>query len=399
MDKKSLLVSLIVVIVLGAGFLPGAQDRTARTVKLRVSAEQANLREKPDIGSAVVQQIPEGTVLEADKKEGEWYLVRYTLEDGGVIAGYIHESLVVVLDQSQIPGAQTGRAVKPERKSGSEGRGLPAAERKASWFESALPVDVFISAGGSTIVADDFNKGAQGLADYNAALLGIGTIVQADRTTNSLRLTYLLGIEVFYRVNPWLSIGLGVDYLKGWRSSRVDYPTGDSGLLTPYTAARPSVQAVPVKLSVRFYPRPDFYIRGSCAYYIVKAGYDYRFVPSEVGWQEWKGRATAHTLGMEVAAGGEWGFTANLLLFAEAGFRLARLNGFSGTGTYRDSVGTNTTEQGPLWYYQELGADARGYNLLFVHSAEPSGTNILAARKAGINLTGTALKAGIKFRF
>lgn len=107
-----------------------AQETPARTIKLRVSAEQANLREKPDIGSAVVQQIPEGTVLEADKKEGEWYLVRYTLEDGGVIAGYIHESLVVVESQPGAAGEPPAAPVKPA----AVPQKTPPAEPKAAAF-------------------------------------------------------------------------------------------------------------------------------------------------------------------------------------------------------------------------------------------------------------------------
>jgi len=56
-------------LVLGAALFAAAQVTPARPMKIKVTAEQANLREKPDIGSGIVQQIPEGTVLEADRKE------------------------------------------------------------------------------------------------------------------------------------------------------------------------------------------------------------------------------------------------------------------------------------------------------------------------------------------
>jgi hypothetical protein len=387
MSTKRIPALLIIVLVLGGLAVLAAQDSPAKTFKVKVTAEQANLREKPDIGSAVVQQIPEGTILEADRKEGEWYLVRYTLEDGGVIAGYIHESLVVV----------EGQPV-PQAKPAAASQTPPPPERTSAVFpvyESAIPFEIYLSAAGSTVVADDLNKGAGGFADANGAFLGL----PPSGSVGTLRLTYVLGLEICYRVSPWISIGVGLDFLKGWRSSRIDYPTGDPALVTPNTTTRPSVQAVPVKLNVRFYPRPDFYIRGTAAYYTVKAGYGYRFVPSEAVWQEWRGEATAHTLGMEVAAGGEWAISSKMLFFAEAGFRLAQLEKFNGTGSYRDSSGANVTEAGSLWYYQARGADGRGYNLLFVHAAEPSGTDVLGARKATLNLTGTTLKAGVKFRF
>ena len=396
MKKSVLLLPSMVFLILALVCLSAfaAQDMPARTFKLKVSAEQANLREKPDIGSAIVQQVPEGTVLEADKKEGEWYLVRYALEDGGVIAGYIHESLVVVLDESRVPAAkpETGRrpgpgSQQPDRREG------PAAG--AAWPESTLPFDIFLSAGGSTIIADDFNRSARGLADLNAAALAISP----SGTVNRLRLSYLIGIEIFYRINPWFSVGLGTDLMNGWRSSHVIYPTGGLSLFVPHTNTRPSVQVVPVKAGVRFYPRPDFYIRGSLAYYTVNMRYEYLFAPSDAAWQQWKGRATAHSLGIEVAVGGEWRLGPRLLFFSEAGFRLAQLERFRGTGTFRDSAGASTAETGYLWYYQARGADGGSYNLLFIHSAEPSGTDILGARRAGLNLTGTAFRAGVKFRF
>ncbi|MGD1008569.1 MAG: SH3 domain-containing protein [Candidatus Aminicenantales bacterium] len=394
MNSKKIATLFILVLFLGGLSVFAAQDAAARVIKLKVSAEQANLREKPDIGSAVVQQIPEGTVLEADRKEGEWYLVRYTLEDGGVIAGYIHESLVTVMNPSQAPERKPEREPRPV----SGPAKLPLGDRpsaRPSWPESLVPIDVFLSAGGSTIVADDFNQGAAGLAGSNAALLGI----PASGSVGALRLAYLLGFEVFYRISPRLSVGLGMDYLTGRRSSQVSYPSGDLSLFVPSTTTKPIVEAIPLKVGIRYYPRPDFYIRGSFAYYSVKAGYDYTFVASQDSWQEWKGWAKAHVLGMEVAVGGEWRIGPRLLFFSEAGFRLAQLDNFKGTDAYRSSDGSSSTEAGSLWYYQALGADGRSYNLLFVRSAEPSGSGILGARKAGLNLSGTILRAGVKFHF
>ncbi|HSA94563.1 MAG TPA: SH3 domain-containing protein, partial [Acidobacteriota bacterium] len=110
-------------LVLGAVLAASAQVAPARTMKVKVTAEQANLREKPDIGSGIVQQIPEGTVLEADRKEGEWFYVRYTLEDGGVIGGWIHESLVEVVAEAG-PRVETKPAEKPAE------RAAPPRERR-----------------------------------------------------------------------------------------------------------------------------------------------------------------------------------------------------------------------------------------------------------------------------
>ncbi len=393
--------SRLAVVVLAAAVLAavipaaGAQERT---IRLKVSAEQANLREKPDIGSAVVQQIPEGTVLEADRKEGEWYLVRYALEDGGVIAGYIHESLVTVLAQPEGGRVAAGRETRPpdRRPPGTTPQAVP--EGGLGTWAGVPPFDISFSAGGSTLVADDLNKGARGLAGLNTAAL--------DATPNgsigSLHLTYLFGLEASYRLSRNFSLALGIEYMRGWRSGLVTYP----GLIIlmasgPLTSTHAFVQAVPVKLGFRFYPRPDFYVRASAVYYFIRAGYDDRLASSAEDWQAWTGRVTARTLGMEVAAGGEWRLGPHLVGFAEAGFRLTPAVGLDGTGTFTASLMADgpITESGPLWFYQQRGADDRGHDLVFVHATEPSGADILGARKASLNLSGTALRLGVRFRF
>ena len=390
---------LLSVLVLALGILPAVAVTAAaaqeRTIRLKVTAEQANLREKPDIGSAVVQQIPEGTVLEADRKDGEWYLVRYALEDGGVIAGYIHESLVTVLEP---PGGAGGR--KPKPMGGRPPGTMPPAvpEGGAGPWSGGVPFfDISFSAGGSTLIADDFNNGARGLADLNGAALES----PLTGSIGSLHMAYLLGLDVSCRLSRQLSLALGFEYTRGWRSGQVAYDMITILQLTavPQTTTHVFVQAIPVKLGVRFYPRPDFYVRASAVYYFIRAGYDDRFVASGTDWQSWSGRATAGTLGMEVAAGGEWRLGPHLAGFAEAGFRLTPAVGLDGTGTTADSSGAAATESGPLWFYQQRGVDDLGHDLVFVQAAQPSGEDILGARKASLNLSGTTLRLGVRYHF
>ena len=359
-----------------------------RPVRIKVTAEQANLREKPDIGSAVVQQIPQGTVLEADRKEGEWYFVRYALEDGGVIGGYIHESLVTALEPPPADREAKPAARRPERVAAP-----PAVPEAAMGAWPDVPFfDLSVSAGGSTIVADDLNKGARGLAGLDAA----GLLSTPSGSIGSLHLAYLLGLDASCRLSRDLSLTLGLEYTRGWRSGVVSYRdlVIIEGTL-PRTTTHVFVQAVPVKLGLRFYPRPDFYVRASAVYYFIRAGYD--------DWSAlsgpWAGRATAKTLGMEVAAGAEWRLGPRLRGFVEAGFRLTPAFGLDGTGTSTDSTGAPVTESGPLWFYQQRGADGLGHDLAFIHAAAPSGDDILGARKASLNLSGTTLRLGVRFGF
>jgi len=374
-------------IILALALLCPAQATAGRPMKVKVTAEQANLREKPDIGSAIVQQIAEGTVLEADKKEGEWFFVRYTLEDGGVIGGYIHESLVEVVDQGEAPepARKTPERETPQRQSAA------ATEKPSGWSAPAPSFEFSLSGGVGWTAPRDLNDGAQGFADTNGAFLGL----PASGPVDALHLATLVGLELSYRVSPLLSIGLGVDYFWGANRGRVGFT---DGVFSETLDTQPSVSAVPVKFGVRFYPGKGFYIRGSLGVYFVKAGYLYRLEQGD-SWQEWKGTATAHRFGAEAAFGGDWKVGANTSFFVEAGFRMASLSGLSGHDVYRNSDGDTLTEEGTLYYFRKEGADTRVYPLLFVRAVRPTEAGVVDSRKADINLSGMAVRAGIRCRF
>jgi hypothetical protein len=380
----------LIFIILALPLLSPAQGTPGRPMKVKVTAEQANLREKPDIGSGIVQQIAEGTVLEADRKEGEWFFVRYALEDGGVIGGYIHESLVEVIEQAAAP-APAGKT--PERET-SRGERVPASRRANSPGLDAPHLEFSVSAGAGWVAPRDLNDGARGLADYNAASLGL----PISGPVGSLHMVAAAGVELSYRISRWLAVGLGADYLRGGNRSRVEYTdTAFSETLD----TRPLVSVVPVRLGVRFYPGRGFYIRGALGVYFVKAGYLYR-LEREESWQEWKGAAKARRFGAEAAFGGDWKIGANTSFFVEAGFRMASLGGLSGRDVYRNSAGDTLTEEGLLYFFRKEGADSRAYPLLFVRAVRPTGeteAGVIDSRQAEINISGTAVRAGLRFRF
>ena len=387
MRTKRTLLPITVIFGLGAALFAAAQVTSARPMKIKVTAEQANLREKPDIGSGIVQQIPEGTVLEADKKEGEWFFVRYTLEDGGVLGGYIHESLVEVVEQGAAPAPAQGAPAGVT----SGGRRVSASRRADPTGSEAPHLEFSVSAGAGWIAPRDLNDGAQGFADYHGASLGI----PASGPVDALHLATLAGLELSYRVSPWLSMGLGIDYFWGANRGRVGFT---DGVYSETLETRPSVSAVPIKLGVRFYPGEGFYIRGSLGLYFVKAGYLYR-LEREDNWQEWQGSATARRFGAEVAFGGDWIVGANASFFVEAGFRMASLSWLSGQEVYRNSDNDTLIEVGTLTYFRKEGADTRIYPRLFIGASKLAEEGVVDSRRAGINLSGMSFRAGIRYRF
>jgi hypothetical protein len=392
MRMKRIGLSIIMIFALGAALPLGAQERTLQAVRVKVTAEQANLRERPDIGSAVVQQIPEGTVLQADGKEGEWYLVRYVLDDGGVRAGYVHESLVVVTAEAAGPPAKEARdplAVTPAEPRPKAPAPRPArAPRPAA--AAMRPFELSVSLIGGPVDPADLNDGAQGLVAHNAALLG----VEPSGSAGAMRLGVGAGLELSYRISPEFAVGLGLDHLRGGTTSRVTYA---AELFTETLTVEPAFQATPVKALVRFYPGRGFYLKGGLGAYRAKAGYVYKFDREGI-WRQYKGSATAWTFGAEAAFGGDWDVGRNLAVFAEAGFRLARWTGLEGREVFSNFLDETLTEAGTLYFWRQA-LDASSYPFLFVRGARPSGPEISGARAADINLSGAALRAGLRFRF
>lgn len=372
-------------LVLGATFFAAAQVTPARPMKIKVTAEQANLREKPDIGSGIVQQIPEGTVLEADRKEGEWFFVRYTLEDGGVIGGWIHESLVEAVAGAapppgpKPPAAGGERAAAPARQAPPR----PTGGGRLDLSTGSVPLEISFSAGAAGVSPNDLNNGAQGFADMRAAGLG----APAPRDVDPLQLAMLAGFELTYRVSPRLAVGLGADLMSG--ASR-DGLVMSGELLEETVTVRPGVRAVPVKLVARYYPGPGIYVRGALGVYSVKASYLYRAEGADF-WQQWKGAAKDSGFGGEAAFGGELKVDSKAFFFAEAGFRIARFEGLTGEGVATDSDGGRTTEAGTLYY---LGAGAYP-QLIIADITLPVEGN----RRAVVNLSGWAIRGGVRFRF
>jgi hypothetical protein len=389
--KRSVLFLLLVTAV-GAMFAAAPQDAPARAIKVKVTAEQANLREKPDIGSAIVQQIPEGTVLDADRKEGDWYFVRYPLEDGGVIGGWIHESLVEVAEAGppveepeKKPAAQ-----KPPRVRGRRPGGIGPIE--APEFRSgSIPLEISFSAGLSTLAPRNLNDGTQGYADWLGASLGM----DSQDNTNALHVAAIAGFELSYRFSPQLVFGLGADILGGSNGGEITL-TGPALLETLST--KPSVRGVPFKASVRYYFRDGFYARGGLGLYAIRARYLFRR-EGEGFWEERKGRASATGLGLEAAIGGEWDVAARTVVFAEAGFRVVSVDRLTGRETFTSSLGDDVTQPGTLYFFHKSAGGEDAYPLIFVRGSLPSEPGVVDAREARVNMSGMAVRAGVRYRF
>ena len=392
MDMRRAVPAFLAIFLVGAVISAAAQATPARTIKVRITAEQANLREKPDIGSSILQQIPEGRVLDADRKEGEWYFVLFPLEDGGVIGGWIHESLVEVAEAGPVveEPAEKPPAQRPPRERSRRPGWIGPIERP-EFRTGAIPLEISFSAGLGTIAPRDLNDGTRGYADWLGASLGM----DSPDTPAALNLALVAGFELSYRLSPQLVLGLGADLLGGSNGGEITL-TGPALLETLTT--KPSVRAVPFKASVRYYFRDAFYARGALGLYAVRARYLFRR-EGEGFWEERRGRASATGLGLEAAVGGEWDLGSRTVLFAEAGLRVVSVDRLTGREEFTSSLGDDVMQPGTLYFFRESAGGDDAYPLVFVRNAMPSGANVIDAREARVNASGMAVRAGVRYRF
>jgi hypothetical protein len=383
--------------ILALLLLTGAQTFSAPPIKLRVTAELANIRLKPSISSVIIRQIPEGAVLEAVRQEGEWYLVKLEPDESGTTTGYVHESLVLPLDEPQkkevIP-----KAVEPAAKKESEPpkKTEPAAQKpqpeEIAEERAESPLAISIFAGGNYAAGGDLNKGAQGLADLYGNALGTA----GDTKVAPARLGFAFGGEVAFALSPRVRITAGVDYYSSSKYSSVFYAATAS---TDAFYTEPKIRAVPVKLSLMYYPANYFYVRIGVVYSFAKCGYAYRFEHDKF-WQEWEGEASARGLGCWGAVGFERALGRNFAFIIEAAGQYAPIRGFAGSGNYLDSdTKVLVKEEGKLYAYDAKITSKTSFPLVFIRSKLPAEGGVDNARQAEVDFSGFSLRAGIKIKF
>jgi len=378
------------------------------SIKLKVTAEFANIRQKPSIGSPIVRQIPQGTFLEGISKEGEWYLVKLEPDESGTTSGYVHESLVLSLEetppakaQQQVPPPVEEKpkaAEKVEKKVPEKPKpravSIPEPPRREAQEKEPQVVrySLALTAGAIYATIGDLNKAAQGLADLTGEQLGVA----ADKEIAPIHLTYLFGGELAFPLSSQFSLCAGVDYLSSKKETTLAFER--ETISDKYTAA-PEISALPVKLSIAFYPASFLSFRIGASYYFAKCRYFYRLEHEET-WKEWQGEAKAQNVGFWGGLGFEWNVGSHLALLIEAVSQFAPIKGFKGTGTYVDSTMSEpATEEGKLYAYEGKISSLNTYPLLFIRNKVPSEAGVENAREAEVDFTGVILRAGFRIKF
>ncbi|MFP4082073.1 MAG: SH3 domain-containing protein [Candidatus Aminicenantes bacterium] len=370
--------------------LPSILLAQNQAVKLRVVTEQANIRLKPDIGSIIIQQVPKGTVLESEGKQGDWYRVNIKTDQELVTTGYVHQSLVKVIPS---PRKETVKTEEPEEEPPrEEPPQIQAPPRLPPSFRMPRhSFDLLLLGGGNYVAGGDLNKGAQGLADFYSDL----SSVEGEGEVKPAHLSYIYGGELSFPLTSNFSMGIGLDYFFSQKESQVIFEKAPA---TDTFTTRPQIRAVPLRIFISFFPLRYFYFKGGMEYYFAKCTYFYRW-EREDDWQEWQGEASTQDIGFLAALGLELKLFSPLSLVAEAAGRYARLTGFKGENLLKDSDGVESTEKGRLYFYQGNISGTQAYPLLFIRENKPSEPDVSDVKDAVVDFSGLSLKLGLKIRF
>lgn len=353
-------------------------------IRLRVVSEQANIRLKPDITSEMLWQVAQGTELEAERKDGEWYQVAVKKPDGSWIYGYVHESLVEKMDSGAKPVLVTPvRQPQKPRPQAVEARSSPGKQTRPDYL-------ITLAGGGLYLSPADLNRAAQGVTDYYLADLGTGQ----KASLSGLHLVWCYGLDFFYPLGQQIFLGLGFECMRGLKESTVSF-TLDSSSYRLMT--RPGLRNLSCRVSLLYQPADIFYIRAGLETNLAWASYLYQVEQDDL-WLQWKGRASGLNVGWMEAAGVQWPVASWLQVYLEGAYRYARIRNFEGRNDYADSDGLVKTEKGKLYYWL-VEAGGRYYAALFIRERLPTEPGVLDPRLAEVNLSGFSLRAGLRLIF
>lgn len=371
-------------------------------IKLRVVAEQANIRSEPDIASIIIRQLSHGTILDSAGKEGEWYAVKLFPKEGAPVSGYVHESLVVVIKPPPVV-TEKPQKIQEEEKQKKEVKVEPLDQEKprippppeievqTSQQKKPQRFGLTLFTGGNYTAGGDLNEGSLGLVDFYSGVLGI--LGKGD--LKPVHYGFSLGGEFSISLTSRLSLGFAIESLQIEKESLADF----SQVMQTYTVkTRPKLSTVPVGITVSYAFFSDLYIKGGFSYYFAKCYYLYQIQEKEQ-MQEWQGEASAQGLGLQGGLGFNRSIAPHLSLVVELAGHYAKIDGFQGKDTFQDTSGQTLTEEGTLYLIQAEVSEQQSYPLLFIRESKPHEAGVIEAREAQIDFSGVSLKIGLSIRF
>jgi hypothetical protein len=351
--------------------------------RLRVKAESASVRLRPEAASPVVAVLKRGTVLMSYEAEAGWYrVVPGSEKDAVAVMGFLAEADVEVIAEKTVPP----RDFWSEQESTFAGIGL----------------DFVLTGGYAMFGGGDIVSGVVGLYDeLKGRLTNLGYRVK-DEKHHALNGGMQLGAGFYFRLSSRLAVGMIGEYSLAQRFDQFVFDEGVHSLganSTPILrtfALRPGLRygiviRGPVRLSVSAGPAVFF------SSFRLNQTVSYGYEPNIGTTHDYSYsiRAAKNFLGAFAGSDMELRISDRAMLLFQVVYRYASASGWKGTEKTREwdeRVGeTKSPEIGG-----RLFATAReSRSVLVVSSTSPTP----GAREASLGFSGLTLSTGMRIRF
>ena len=215
----------------------------AEQMKIKVTADTAAMRTKPDIESQIVTLLEKGKTLDADEKTDEWYRVSVVLEDRGIeVKGYIHSSLVTEITDISTEPSLIEKEQTAEYKISPKTDDIDFSVSRRRWLALKL--------GGraSYVLAEDINAGNEGFDQiWRDEFTHAGGEIQGEMTP--FHIAYEFGGDIIFYIFPNIGIGFGSGYISGTQKNEMLLSfSGNEEIWT----IKPEINAIPITASLYF---------------------------------------------------------------------------------------------------------------------------------------------------
>lgn len=375
--------------------------------KLRVTEELANIRQHPDIRSPILVQVTQNTILYGLKREGEWYLVTWADEIGTWRTGYIHESLVAVVEAeitTQEKKIETTEIKKEEKKTEAEiQKKEPTLKPGPIKKEPEKPLKPLLTQPKKRAFKINLAPGLEFLAlsQVNEANAGLASLIadllnnQQEKTVSSLHWMPAASVEVQLPLKSPFSALFQVSGILAQKKNSISYR---NSFYQPSLLMESQLQVVPVAFLLSFDPWSSISLAAGPE--IIWAEYRYLYrLHLEKTQEEWQGKARTWGYGLKGKINLSAWLSSNVGLSIEIGGRMAKVSGFEGKDTHLLVSGEKAEEKGKLYFFHVRTSPENIYSLLFIREKKPSEAGVEEAHEATLNLSGLTIRFGLSFRF
>jgi len=241
------------------------------------------------------------------------------------------------------------------------------------------------------------------LDDLLSTLEALGATTEGN--FNKINPGFEYEVEFILSLPGGFGVGVGVGYIQ--RSEMTELSASMLPLFSASASLEPKISAMPINVNGYYFTPGNaplkFFVYGGIGYYYGRLTIDIRedSTPPDF-WSEQESLLKDQGFGLHGGVGLELKVDPRIALFIEGRARYCKLKSWRGDGTYEDSNGFTDTDEGLMWYYEELDQNygsGEWFPGITVTTGRPSGPDIRNVRPFEANLSGVSLRTGIRIKF